>query len=371
MALVNKINAETAKRSLQSWLTLQLPDAANLSVENLHTPQDSGISAEIVMFEARWDSSAGSHRRDLVARVQPRTGGVWEQYDLSVEFDLMRQLHELTPVPLPEPMWFEQDESVLGAPFIVMSRVHGRTLADDPPYTAAGWFQDLTPDQRAMLWDNGLRTLATIHRVDVDEVGLAALATTIMGGTTIQAQIDSWQRFLAWSSKREHPIIDAAFDYLRKHAPATARRRLQWGDARPGNLMFNDDLSIAAVLDWELATIGDPEIDLAWWLFTFRDHTYGLGIPHPDGIPSAAETVSRYTELSGHQVKNLDYYEVFAATRLSVAMVRAARMLIDARLLPPDAPMADTNPAVRLLAELLGKEPPKGPAQGFIGNRRN
>ncbi|HEX4247402.1 MAG TPA: hypothetical protein VH008_06015, partial [Pseudonocardia sp.] len=100
-----------------------------------------------------------------------------------------------------------------------------------------------------------------------------------------------------------------------------------------------------------------------------RHHTEGIGLPLPEGIPDAAESLARYEALSGHQVRDIEYYEILAGTRLSIIMARAAHMMIGAGLLPPDATMALNNPASQLLAKLLGLPSPSVETVSFIGNR--
>jgi len=134
-------------------------------------------------------------------------------------------------------------------------------------------------------------------------------------------------------------------------------------------MLFAENLTVAAVLDWELVTLANPEIDVAWWLFIMRHHTEGIGVPVPQGMPDPAATIARYQELTGHTLEHLDYYEVYAAWRLSIAMVRAAHMMIAAGLLPPYAPMAQHNPASKLLATTIGAQISTSEVQSFIGNR--
>lgn len=141
---------------------------------------------------------------------------------------------------------------------------------------------------------------------------------------------------------------------------------LAWGDARIGNLLVRDDQSIGAVLDWEMATLASPMLDLGWWLFMQRHHTSGYGIPHPEGVPSREETIRAYTELSGHSTKHIDFYEAFAALRGAVIMIRLATMMIQAGMLPADAEILHNNPGARILAELTGLPAPDG--QGLTGH---
>jgi aminoglycoside phosphotransferase (APT) family kinase protein len=115
--------------------------------------------------------------------------------------------------------------------------------------------------------------------------------------------------------------------------------------------------------------LASREQDLGWWLFLMRHHTEGVGLPLPAGIPDHAETIDYYERITGHKVRNLDYYEILAGTRLAILMVRAAHMMIAAGMMPPESPMAQSNPASQLVAKLLDLPAPTGTTTSFIGNR--
>jgi len=134
-------------------------------------------------------------------------------------------------------------------------------------------------------------------------------------------------------------------------------------------MIFGDDLTVNAILDWEMVGLGYPDIELAWWLFILRHHTEGIGLPVPSGFPTRDQVVAIYEGASGRTIDHLDYYEVWAGVRLAILMHRAGNLMIDLGLLPPDAPMKLNNPASQLLAKLVGAEPPIGSVQTFIGNR--
>jgi aminoglycoside phosphotransferase (APT) family kinase protein len=370
MALKNTIDPQEAERSLTRWLATKLPGADDIRVSGVRIPSSSGLSAETVMFDASWRENGVERREGLVARVQPSGPAVFPSYHLDLEHRVMKALGEHTSVPVPRAFWQDDDPSVLGAPFLVMQRVDGRIPADDPPFTAAGWVLELTPEQRARMCDNGLQVLAALHAVDHRAIGLDVLDRRELGEQPLDQQIAYWENTFAWAAEGEpNPTIEAAFEWIRANRPQDEPVVLSWGDARIGNMIFPDDLSVAGVLDWEMVGLGSPELDLAWWLFLLRHHTEGIGVPLPEGIPTAEETVARYQELTGHEVRNLHFYEAFAGLRLSILMVRAAHMMIAAGLMPPDAPMAFNNPASQLLAKTLDLPAPTGAAVSFIGNR--
>jgi aminoglycoside phosphotransferase (APT) family kinase protein len=370
MALTNKIDPQEAERNLTRWLATKLPGAEDVRVSGVKIPSASGLSAETVMFDASWRENGVERSEGLVARVQPSGPAVFPSYHLDVEYRVMKTLGEHTSVPVPRAFWQEDDPSVLGAPFLVMGRVDGRIPADDPPFTATGWVLELTADEQAALCENALQVLAALHAVDHRELGLDFLDRPQLGEQPLDQQIAYWERTFAWAAEGEpNPTIEAAFEWIRANRPTGEPVVLSWGDARIGNMLFAGDHSVAGVLDWEMVALGSPELDLAWWLFLLRHHTEGIGAPLPPGFPTAEATVARYQELTGHEVKHLHFYEAFSGLRLSILMVRAAHMMIEAGLMPPDAPMALCNPASNLLAKTLGLPAPTGRSVSFIGNR--
>lgn len=253
-----------------------------------------------------------------------------------------------------------------------MDKVDGRVPADDPPFTAAGWIlDDLSPDERRRLWQQSIDTLAAIHAVDWRTAGLEFLDTAD-NHSGLEACMSFWRRTFAWAADGEpNPTIEAALDWLEHNKPdgATAPLVLNWGDARVGNIIYGDDRSPAAVLDWEMVELAHREQDLGWWLFIMRYYTEGIGQALPAGIPDRDETLRYYEQATGQTLGDIDYYETFAATRLSILMVRAAHMMIAAGLLPSDAPMSQSNPASNLLARLLDLPAPEGTSTSFAGNR--
>ena len=369
MALKNEIDTEEASRRLAAWLESNIAGAQQVRVTDLDVPASAGLSNETVLFTATWDQDGQTQTRAMVARVQPAGQGVFASYDLRKEATVITALGT-QGVPVPEVYFYEEDPAVFGSPFLVMQRVDGRVPSDDPPFTAGGWVLDLTPEQRTAMWHNSLSALAQIHAADWQALGLDFLDTAA-NGSGVPAQIANWRESFAWGAEGEaNPTIEHALEWLTENIPTQEGPKvLNWGDARVGNIIFADDLTASAVLDWEMVTLGSRELDLGWWLFLMRHHTEGIGFPLPEGIPDRDETLSYYTSITGHVPADIDYYEILAATKLSIIMVRAAHMMIAMGLMPVDSPMALNNPASQLLAKLLGLTALTGETATFIGNR--
>jgi aminoglycoside phosphotransferase (APT) family kinase protein len=380
MAVQNRLDAEATAAALRTWLAARLPDARDVQVSDVQVPATSGMSYLSVLVTARWrDRDTRDPRRwhveRLVVRLQPPSGGVFPRYDLDAEFQIMRALADTPAVPVPEARWLETEPAVLGAPFLVMRHVAGRVPPDDPPYSHTGWVLDLGEDGQRRLYDNGLRALAAVASAEVDPGALRAFTDQAPGeipskhASGLDNQLAYYQHLYEWTFPGGHPTLEAGLAWAREHRPDEGPPRVSWGDSRIGNMIFADDLSVAAVLDWELASLADPELDLGWWQFMLRMNSEGVGAPPPPGFPDRTATVERFEELSGHRVLHLDYYEAFAALRAAIIIGRIGNMMIDAGFLPADSPMPISNPASTILADLLVLPPPAATTADWVGKR--
>lgn len=369
MALKNTLDSEVVAAKLADALNRHLDGVSDAQVDSVDFPSTNGMSNETLLFRASWAGPDGPRNERLVARVQPAGPAVFPRYDLGLEFAVMSALARATDVASPKMFFHEPDPQVLGAPFLVMTCVDGQVPPDDPPYTTTGWVLDLAPAEQKKLHRNGLQTLARIHSVNLDHVGLEQLREHRESG--VGGQLSFWRDTFAWASEgQSNPAVEAGLDWAEQNRPAeTGGPVLNWGDARIGNMLFSSDLAVAAVLDWEMVCVGPRELDLGWWLFMLRYYSEGLGVPQLPGFPSRDEVVAEYQEITGAQVSDLHYYEVLSALRLSILMHRAGNLMIAAGQLPPDAPMRLSNPASHLLARLLDLPAPTGETQSFIGNR--
>lgn len=372
MALVSSIDPAQATARLTGWLAGRLPTDADPSITNLRVPKESGLSAETVMFNAEWTHDGARTTRPLVARVAPTGPGIYMDYDVLREAKVLRAVAQHSTVPVPEVLWSEGDSSVLGAEFLVMSQVDGRVPRDDPPFTAEGWVLDLTPSERAAMYDNSLVAMAALHAIDVDATGLRpAFDRPDLGDTLVAQHVGYVASMVDWAcGGAPNPVIDAGLAWLNANQPAgTGRPCLCWGDGRLGNVMFADDLSVAAVLDWEAATIAVPEYDLGWWRFAMRHHSDGMGFPLPQGFPSDEEISGRFETISGQSLRDVEFWEILNGVRFCCIVARGASLMIAGGLLPPDTSMAVNNPGTRVLADILGIPAPQGESAYYVGNR--
>jgi aminoglycoside phosphotransferase (APT) family kinase protein len=347
-------------RRLTSWLKRKLPAARDLRVGELVAPQSSGFSNETLLFDLEYTEAGAVHRRALVVRIEPAGESVFPEYDLALQFRTMDILGG-TDVRVPRVCWIEtEDRDVLGGGFYIMEQVRGRVPPDQPPYHAAGWMTEIAPAERTAIWWGGIETLARIHRLDYRALGFQFLERPALGATPLDWQIAYYERYLHWATPgRRQPTIEAALDWVKRHRPADEPTVLCWGDARIGNIIF-DGTDPAAVLDWEMVALGSPEMDLAWSIFLDRHHSEGIDVPRLEGLPGREETVARYEALTGHTVRHLEYYEIFAAFRFAAIMARIGHLMVAYGIM--DETMGRefevNNSVTRLLAKMLALPTP-------------
>ncbi len=366
MAIPTQRDPEATRSALRTWLAGKLAGGQDLEISELSSPAATGFSNETILFDARWVEDGEKCEEEFVLRVKPTGYTVFLESEFEAQFEVMKTLHEHTDVRVPKIWWYETDPTPLGADFYAMSRVHGRTPPDTPPYHAGGWVAALAPAERETLWCSGIENMARVHRVDWRALGFDALFDRPeRGALGLDQQIAYYDEYFDWAQAgRSIPIADATREWVRDNRPAEIELGLVWGDSRVGNMIFNDQHECAAVLDWEMATVGPAEEDLGWWLFLDSHHSQGTGVPRLEGFPTHEETEARYAELLGRPLRDMHYWKVFAGYRFAVVMMRITAMTEEMGLVPAGGsePLARNNGVTRVLASLLDLPSPGEPA---------
>ena len=359
MPVPDQRDPEVTRASVEAWLRGRLLDARDVAVSAVQTPANNGFSAETLMFDAAWHEPGGGRSERLVAKVAPTGFQIFPEPRFAEQFRLL-QILAGTQIPVPTVHWQETSSDVLGAPFYVMSRIDGDVPTDMPPYHSGGWLTEVSPAERESIWWSGLTVLTQVHALDVGGLGLGFVDQTGYGPTGLRQRLAYYEHYLDWAYEGSVPVAQAALKWLREHRPAeTAEPVLLWGDSRIGNIIFASGQA-AAVLDWEMATLGQPEEDLAWFLFLDRHHSDGIGVPRLPGFPDALQTIARYQQLTGRTLTDMAYYEVLSAMKFAVVMARIGQLFIYYDLVPPDNDFPYNNTATQLLARILGLPPPGG-----------
>jgi aminoglycoside phosphotransferase (APT) family kinase protein len=345
---------EQTRDVLARWLAAQMPAARGLSVSPLAGPAATGYSNETLIFDASWTENGAPRSEGYVVRVKPRAYSLFLESDFDFQYRVMRTLAERTDVPIPRMYWYEEDETLLGAPFYAMARVAGQVPGDNPPFTVDGWLHEAAPAEQERLYWSGLEAMASVHRLDWRTLGLGFLDKPARGEPGLDQQLDYYRDYFRWAARgRAQPIAEAAFEWVLAHRPAGSQPvELCWGDSRIGNMIF-EGFECRAVLDWEMVTLGDPVQDLGWWVFLDRFHSEGIGVPRLPGFPSYAATIARWEELTHRRATHVAFYEVFAGLRFAVIMMRLSQLLIEFEVLPPDSDLERNNPVTVLLAKML------------------
>ena len=347
MAVSTARDPLATRADLARWLEEQT-GAAPVEVGEVNVPGLTGFSNETLLFDATWDGDV--HR--LVIRVEPTGHTVFPATAFDAQVEVMQALAAEGSVPVPQVLWFEQGTDVLGSRFVCMAHVDGEIPADNPGYHGEGWLPALDEAGQRRVWESGLDTMAAIHRLDADALGLDWLHPVTPAD---QLQLD-WDYRTFACGDGPYPVVDRAFALLDSTIPPPiARPALCWGDSRIGNMIFGADQRVAAVLDWEMVTSGDPIQDLAWYLLLDHHHTIAFDVPRLPGLPSRAESIARWEAQSGYSAEHLDWYELLAAARYACVMVRVMMLLDASGVFPGAAATAFDQSGTRLLGEMLDR----------------
>lgn len=366
MAEAESGDLELTRKRLTEWLGARRPGARNLEIEGLTKPTGSGFSNETLLCALSYDEAGKRQRDRLVIRLQPTGYTTFPFYDLAKQYEVMRVLGEKTDIPVPPLHGREDDPGVLGRPFYVMGHVDGEIPADNPPYTVEGFVCDAKPAEQRRLCTSGMDVLGRIAKLDWRSIGLDFVDWPRRDASPIGQHLDYYEKYLEWARcGRAHPTTDHALDWLRRNMPRDEPAALSWGDARIGNMIFRDFTPVA-VLDWEMVTIGSPEVDLGWWFLLEEFSARGGGMPGWDrprlaGFPSVEEEIAQWESIVGRKAQHLHYYKIFAGFRFAVIMIRLMQQQVVVGRFPEELGLVleRNNPVTQILAEYLELPPPQ------------
>jgi aminoglycoside phosphotransferase (APT) family kinase protein len=238
-------------------------------------------------------------------------------HDMAREYKVLTALAP-TAVPVPKTLGFCEDVSVNDAPFYVMELIDGKILRTTPDIAA------LSHDEARRCSEELIDVLVAIHAVDYDAVGLGDFGHP---NGYVERQVRRWGEQWERSKTRELPVVDELARRLRSAIPDSPPPTIVHGDYRLDNTMLapDDPGRIVAVLDWEMATLGDPLADLGLYLLYYvRDDAQtgnvGATISTEAGFLSRDDVVERYAKQSGRDVSQLDFYEALAAYKLAIIL---------------------------------------------------
>ncbi len=303
---------------MEGFLRERLPGAGSLSVERIMQGH-SNLTFTVSRGDQAW-----------VLRRPPRGELLPTSHDIAREYRVLSALWG-SPVPVPRPILLCQDPSVIGAPFYLMEKVQGVVIRGQlPPAFEA----DL--GSRRGLAEGLIDTLADIHRLDWRTLGLEGLGKP---AGYIERQIRRWSAQLEGAWNREIPELLVVGHWLKDELPESPPPRLVHGDYRLDNLMFlpHPPATVTAVVDWEMATLGDPLADLGYLLTFWRDPQDPPAefaddawlVSQMPGFPRRAWLIERYAERAGIDISNLNFYQVLAVWKLAILLEGSFKRLKD------------------------------------------
>nr|WP_090277149.1 phosphotransferase family protein [Mycolicibacterium komanii]CRL71155.1 putative aminoglycoside phosphotransferase [Mycolicibacterium komanii] len=228
-----------------------------------------------------------------------------------------------TEVPHTEAVAVCEDAAVLGRPFYLMGFVDGWSPMDLRDRT---WPEPFDSDlsARGELAYQLAEGIALLSKVDWKAKGLQDLGRP---DGFHERQVDRWIAFFERIKGREIDGLDVATDWLRTHRPLDYIPGLMHGDYQFANVMYRHGAParLAAIVDWEMGTVGDPKLDLGWMVQSWPEDTAApteseMGYVDMRGMPSRADVVDHYAKVSGRQVDDLDYYLVLAKWKLAIVL---------------------------------------------------
>jgi aminoglycoside phosphotransferase (APT) family kinase protein len=294
--------------ALGVWLAAHLPDGAG---ETITAEQFPGGHSNLTYLIRMGD-------RELVLRRPPFGSTVKTAHDMGREFRVLSRLWTVYP-KAPRALAHCDDPAVIGAPFYVMERKTGVILRQQK--APAG--TDLSPERMRAISEAAVDGLAELHAVDYEAAGLGDLGRP---AGYVERQVSGWTERWRGARTDDVPDVDRAAAWLAGHLPPETGAALLHNDYKYDNLVLAPDLTrIDAVLDWEMATLGDPLMDLGtslgYWIDPGDDSALRTLPAGPTTLPgnlSRAEVVERYAAASGRDVSGILFYYVFGLLKIAV-----------------------------------------------------
>jgi aminoglycoside phosphotransferase (APT) family kinase protein len=277
-----------------------------------------GASREIWSVDVDYERDGARVHLPLVVRRERPAAAPGMRAD---EFLLLRAA-AAAGVPVPRVHWLADDPAILGAPFFIMDRVEGETIARrllrDDAYA---------PARQVMTAQLG-RILATIHHIDRAAHQLSFLAEPPAGESPAQNELDRYEQIFRFITPDPHPAFELAIRWLRDRVPRGTERTLVHGDYRIGNVIFGPE-GVRAILDWELAHTGDPMEDLGW--ICVRSWRFGSDDKPVGGIGTREEFFRAYEAAGGMVVdpERVRFWEVLGNLKWAIITIMQAKTHLD------------------------------------------
>jgi aminoglycoside phosphotransferase (APT) family kinase protein len=328
--------------AMGAWLSEALGDPGPFELVPLH----GGNSNETLLL------SSPQEPRRVLRRPPPHAIGPGA-HPVHREHRVLKAL-KAGGVPVPAPLALCNDQRISALPFLVMEHIEGQSLTDQmPPGFPAG------SDTIRAIGEQAIDALAAVHRFDWRDGGLLDFGKP---DGFHDRQVPRWRAQLAAVQVRDLPLFDAVGDWLHANRPARFEPGVMHSDFRTDNCLVaaGPPIRVAAVIDWEMATIGDPLLDLGLFLALWgSERVEPLAMPRMQGVsrlpgaPTRHELATRYADATGTSVEGLEYYMTLALWKLAAIIEGAYAHYVSGRLASEYARDLEHD-VPRLLCEAAG-----------------
>lgn len=324
-------------------------DVRDVSVTSLEMPP-GGQSNETVLIDVSWEEDSRRVAGSFVVRLQPSGNQIFLNADVLAEGELLQDLRRTTTLPVPTVFIIESDPEVLGRPFFLMSKVDGHVPGGRPSIHRDLWLTSLEATERRRVISAGIEALAAVHDTHWRQIRR-------FEGTRYDSrhETDQLQQWFNWAAQgRSYPTIELGLVKVALDDVKCDEEVLLWGDPRPGNIIFANDLSVAALIDWEMASIGPAESDVGWWMMMDDFSRRGAEGSVLQGLPTEEEMLFLYTQASGRRLSELEHFKLMAAIRLAITLIPIADSLAARDIISADSEFARENVPNQMIAHLVG-----------------
>jgi aminoglycoside phosphotransferase (APT) family kinase protein len=334
VGIAGERDVDALRAGLQRWARATIaPDA---TIGALEVP-GAGLSADTYFASV----AAATGGRELVVRLAAAGAGLFPVDDLAGQAAVQNEVAALG-VPAVPAEWVA-DPQWVGEPFVAMARVAGHAVPRMWP--VRGWLAGTDAPTRTRAVEGFVTTVAALHRTTAGRPDAESLRATV----------DRWWEYLSWAAgTRAAPgFLTEARDWCDRNRPAEPRGAVRlWGDVQLTNAVFTDAGEVAALLDWEMTSVGPPELDLGWFVALY-EMTLAQHAEIPPGVPRRAELITDYEVAAGRLLVDLPWFEVFGLVRSAAIMVRIARLLAAQGV--DDSWLTGGNPAEAALAAAIAR----------------
>jgi aminoglycoside phosphotransferase (APT) family kinase protein len=328
------------RSGVEQWFADTWPDQEILGSGNYVVPR-GGASNEMLEFDVSWRADGAERTERFVLRFEGDDEPIAPpacdppKRSVDVEYGVQDALARSGGSPAVPLVGLEPTGDALDRPFYVMYHLKGRVPPTAGQNVNSFLVDEVSAAERETLMRGGLEAMAGFHRMDWRAAGLDWLYADQATAVTRQLALyrEMTERYLRGA---EHPTLMAALDWLDQHAPEPEPLSLTWGDARPGNIMFDGSCEVEAVLDWELAALLPPSMDLGHWMLADYMVHETEGTTRLPGVPTREEQLSIYEDALGREARHLGYWEVFAAAKSAYVFIRVVRRMQDKGVMPAE-----------------------------------